>query len=255
MVAFRYDGTFEGLLSAVFDAYILKDFPDMLLAPNEIPPLAVTRVHTVARGRDKADRVFKGLGKRVSGGGRNVVLLAFLSEEEGIGSLLFRYMRKLFDRPPGAEGDFSDPDILAVDRIARQVACERHLLFGFARFQKTADGIYTALLGPKYNVLSLVVPHFRKRFAEHPWILYDVNRCFGFFHKKGRIHDIHIDPALVKGGVLSETLVSPEEKALEMLWREYFTTAAIAARANPVLQARCLPRRFWPYMTELRPPR
>ncbi|CAK7063511.1 MAG: hypothetical protein DELT_01533 [Desulfovibrio sp.] len=254
MLAFIYDDTFEGLLSAVFDAYTMKAFPEVVATPKDALPLTVSRTHTVTTDRNKADRVFTGLGKRMSREGRNVVLLAFLSEEKDIGTLLFRYMRKLFDLPPGTEGDFTDPDMLAVDQIAKKVYGEHHLLLGFARFQKTAEGIYAALLGPKYNVLSLLIPHFRKRFATHPWILYDAKRGFGFFHDKGAIKDIYIAPAHLAGGVLAENLLDPEEKTFETMWRSYFAAAAIAERTNPTLQVRCLPRRFWPYMTEMRLP-
>lgn len=254
MLAFCYDDTFEGLLSAVFDAYTMKDFPEIVVSGKEVLPLTVTRTHTVITGRNKAERVFSGLCRRMSREGRNVVLLAYLSECEGVGTLLFRYMRKLFDLPPGSEGDFTDPDMLAVDQIAKKVYAEHHLLLGFSRFQKTAEGVYAALLGPKYNVLSLLVPHFRTRFAVHPWILYDGKRGFGFFHDKGDIKDIYIDPVFLKGGTFSEELLAPGEKALEKMWRDYHHTAAIEARTNGTLQARCMPRHFWKYMTEMRAP-
>lgn len=254
MLTFIYDDTLEGLLSAVFDAYMMKDFPEIVAARNERLPLTVSRTHTVVTGREKADRVFAGLCKRMSREGRNVILLAFLSEEEGIGTLLFRYMRKLFDLPPGSEGDFTDPDMLAVDQTAKKVYAEHHLLLGFSRFQKTAEGVYTALLGPKYNVLSLLVPHFCKRFAVHQWILYDTKRGFGFFHDQGEVKDIYIDPAFMKGETLSEELLAPGEKTLEKMWKDYHVTAAVDARMNPTLQARCMPRHFWKHMTEMRMP-
>jgi probable DNA metabolism protein len=93
-------------------------------------------------------------------------------------------------------------------------------------------------------VLSLLIPHFRKRFAAHQWILYDVTRGFGFFHNQGVIQNIYIDPALLKGGTLSEELLAPGEKMLEEMWRNYHVTAAITARVNLKLQARCMPRHF-----------
>ncbi len=36
MVLFVYDKTFEGLLTAVFDAYFRKSFPDMLLSEGRL---------------------------------------------------------------------------------------------------------------------------------------------------------------------------------------------------------------------------
>ena len=36
---FRYDKTFEGLLTAVFDAYARRQFPEGLLSEEEAAPL------------------------------------------------------------------------------------------------------------------------------------------------------------------------------------------------------------------------
>lgn len=255
MVAFRFDNTFEGLLSAVFDAYTHKMFPETLLGPDDVPPLTAEAVHSVTTSGAKADRVYTGLDKRISRVGKNSILMAYLSEEKDAATLLFRYMRKIFDAPLGVtlEGDFSDPDIMAVDQTARKVYCDYHLLLGFARFQKTAEGIYFSALSPKYNVLSLMLPHFRDRFADQRWIIYDAKRNFGFFHENGEIMDMTLDGALLTNGMLPADLLAQGEAEFQALWRQYFVSAAIKERANPKLQARCLPRRYWPYMTEMRP--
>lgn len=252
MLAFLFDGTFEGLLCCVFDAYTTKRFPALLLAHGEITPLTVTATHTVKTNRDNADRVFTGVVRRLSREGKNTLLLAYLSELPGIATLLFRYIRKVLDAPASKEGDFTDSDMLTVDQIARKVFAEHHLLLGFARFQKTAQGIYFAALRPKYNVLSLMLPHFMDRFAGHQWILYDGPRGFGFFHDAGDIKDITLDCPLAKDGALPEELLAEDEKTFQEMWNKYFAATAIRERSNPKLQARCMPRRYWPYMNETR---
>lgn len=252
MLAFIYDDTFEGLLSAVFDAYVDKVFPEIILGGRDTAPLMVRETRVVATSRAKADRVFAGLSKRLSRQGKNTLILAFLSEEQGTASLLFRYIRKVFDSPAMVEGDFADPDILATDQLAKRVYCEAHHLEGFARFQKTADDVYVAALGPRYNVLSLLVPYFRARFAPMRWILYDVNREYGLYHESGNITDVYLDPAHIGKGWLAPSLLADGEAAYQEMWREYCVTAAVMERLNPRLQVRCLPRKFWPYLTEMR---
>ncbi|SBV90899.1 conserved hypothetical protein [uncultured delta proteobacterium] len=254
MLAFRYDNTFEGLLSAVFDAYTRKEFPEIILEPGVIPPLTVSAIREVATSRPKADRVFAGLGKRLSREGKNTVLLAFLAETEGTATHLFRYICKAFDAPPGVtvEADFTDGDILAVDQAARKVFAEHHRLLGFARFQKTADNIFFSAISPRYNVLALLLPHFMDRFASHPWVIYDAGRGFGFYHENGTISDMSLNGELLTSGMLPDRLLAEDEKAFQEIWQEYLRAATIKERMNVTLQARCLPRRFWPYMTEMR---
>ena len=42
MIVFRYDRTFEGLLTVVFDAYSRKSFPERLIGPGE--PLSLIHI-------------------------------------------------------------------------------------------------------------------------------------------------------------------------------------------------------------------
>lgn len=53
MHVFFYDNSFEGLLSAVFDAYTLKIFPERLLAAGEIAPLPTVGTHDVVTRPEK----------------------------------------------------------------------------------------------------------------------------------------------------------------------------------------------------------
>lgn len=43
MTVFVYDKTFEGLLTAVFDAYSRRSFPDLLLAEENLFPCFMMR--------------------------------------------------------------------------------------------------------------------------------------------------------------------------------------------------------------------
>ena len=47
MTVFVYDKTFEGLLTAVFDAYSRRSFPDLLLAEGEPFPLFYDEAVTI----------------------------------------------------------------------------------------------------------------------------------------------------------------------------------------------------------------
>ena len=61
-----YDKTFDGLLTAVFDAYFRKTFPDALLSEGDALPLFCDELHTVVTDEEKAGRAWRGLQKKVS---------------------------------------------------------------------------------------------------------------------------------------------------------------------------------------------
>ena len=173
MTVFLYDHTFEGLLTALFDAYARKTFPEALLTAGEPLPLFCDEVHTVVTDPEKSERVWKALRKKLSAAGLASVTGCWLSELPEAPMLLMRYLRKVFDSPRNIETHYADPDVLAVWQLGRKVSGERMRVLQFMRFQKTADGTYFGIMEPLYNVLSLTVRHFRDRFADQPWIIYD----------------------------------------------------------------------------------
>jgi len=250
MYIFHYDKSFDGLLSAVFDAYARGKFPDRLLAEGEPAPLHARGSHCVESGTEKSLRVHKGLLERLSRGALGALKLAWLSEEPGSDELIFRYIRKVFDASNFMEADLADPDIFAVRRTADKVSCEARLLRGMARFQKTAQGAYFAAIGPKYNCLVLLLPHFMERFSGGQWSIHDVKRGYGVFFDGKNCREAFLPEEEHTGGTLRDAQQAEDEKLFTTLWKGYFNAASIKERVNPKLQRRCMPRRFWPYLTE-----
>ena len=99
MIVFRYDRTFEGLLTVVFDAYSRKSFPERLIGPGEPVPMFAREVLDSTTDPVRAERVWKGVRKKLPRRLRNMLLHVWLSESVGADELLLRYMRKIFDSP------------------------------------------------------------------------------------------------------------------------------------------------------------
>ena len=65
MIIFVYDKTFEGLLTTVFDAYSRRTFPDLLVTEGEPFPLFYDEAIRIYTDDRKAERVWKGLEKKI----------------------------------------------------------------------------------------------------------------------------------------------------------------------------------------------
>jgi probable DNA metabolism protein len=250
MTVFFYDKTLEGLLSAVFEAYAEKIFPDRLLREGSIAPLFVDNSRTVATDGAHAARVWTGLLNKLGKNTCNMLLHAWLSEEDGCDALLFRYICKTFDHAHSVALNFGDEDVLSVAKIARKVAHEAQYIKQFVRFQKTADDIFFAPLRPLYNALPLTVDHFTDRFADQQWIVYDMKRKYGYYYNLHEACEITFADDRLPGGKPDESLMAEDEKLFQDLWKNYFKSIAIKARINPRLQRRNMPARFWSYLTE-----
>lgn len=160
MTVFQYDSTFEGLLTALFDAYYRRTFPDLLLTEKEPLPLFHEEVHQVVTDAEKTERVWKLLSRKLSRRALASLTYCWLSETPEAAMLLFRYMRKVTDAPASIEQNFADPDVLGVYQLSKKVADERMRVLQFMRFQKTADQVYFGIMEPLYNVYPLTIYHF-----------------------------------------------------------------------------------------------
>ena len=254
MLYFRYDKTFEGLLTAVFDAYARRQFPEGLLGEEEPVPLFGEVALTVVTDTAKADRVWTGLGKHISASARSALTCVWLSEMPEVDRLLFRYMRKAIDSPRSIELNFGDPDVLAVSKLWRKVNNERERTLQFFRFQKAADGTYFAAVAPLYNVLPLVLAYATDRFADQRWLLYDLKRSYGYYYDLREATEVRFkEPeGHLKEGLLSPDIMDKEEALFQRMWKAYFQSIAIKERLNPRLQRQHMPQRFWAYMPEKR---
>lgn len=252
MILFVFDGTFEGLLTSLFDAYFRRQFPDILVREGEVLPLFYDDIHNVATDSEKSERVWRSLGKKLSTATLSAVATSFLCEIKEYDTVLFRYLKKAVDSPVSIESDFGDPDVVEVTRMVRRVRFEASRLRQFVRFQKAADGTYFGIVEPLYNVLAIAVNHFVDRFSTMRFLLYDKRRGFGYYYDGHEPTLVTLPEELphIATGQLADDMMDPEEKLYQDMWRTYFKAIAIKERANPRKQRQDMPVRFWKYLTE-----
>lgn len=252
MIIFTYDKTFDGLLTAVFDAYFRKTFPDALLLEGEPLPLFYDEVVSVVTDDEKVSRVWSGLQKKISSPALSLLTRCWLSEISGIDSIMFRYIRKAIDASSSIELNFGDPDVLELSKVARKVSWESTRITQFIRFQKTVDGTFFAAFEPVYNSLPLAIPHFKDRFSDQKWLIYDLKRQYGYYYDLKEVTEITFDSEefhLITG-MLDESLMASDEKTFQQLWKAYFKSIAIKERLNPRLHRQNMPVRYWKYLIE-----
>lgn len=250
---FKFDGSIEGLLSAVFDSYYLKIYPQVLTREVAGSSLFDDDIYTVITDPMKAGRVWRALERRVSKRVLEVMVTSFLVETTDGNVALFRYIRSILDSRENVESDFSNHDAVDVLGNCRRVRGEAHRLLQFARFQKAADGTYFALMEPRYDVLPMCVEHFVDRFSDSSFVIYDRKRNYGFHYDGSDVRKMKFmhDNEHVLGGGLSDSCMDSDERFYQQLWRTYFQAIAIKERINPRKQRQDMPCRFWPFLTEM----
>ncbi|MDR1459771.1 MAG: TIGR03915 family putative DNA repair protein [Bacteroidales bacterium] len=247
---FTYDGTFEGILTCVFDAFDKKQFPRQLLTHEAT--LFSMENNYITTDEWKADRVLKGLKKKLSSFAFHSLFTCWLSELKEVDLLLFNYICKTFTSPVSIELNFADADVLGLSKIYKKVGKEAEMVRQFVRFQETKDKMYFASIKPLYNVLPLVANFFQERFADQQWIIYDIKRSYALYYDLTKTEIAYFDDLKMNqlNGKLYPELLAEEERYFQHTWKEYLQAITIKERKNPNLQRQHMPKRFWKYLTE-----
>lgn len=250
MLTIYYDSTFDGFLSVVFEIY--RQRLDVgSICPNRsadgIPEDMFLQPFRVETSEESARRLKRAI---VNEAGEDVLLTldaAYRSEEPGIEMKIFAYLKRLFS---GVDKKFArnptSAEMLPLFKIAGSVRREVGGMIGMVRFSKTSDGTYFSEIEPKYDILEFMVGHFRGRFANERWAIYDSKRKFGVYYDGHSASEVFI-PNLE--AVTAET---PPD-IITQLWKEYYDAIAIKERFNPRLLRRCLPVRYWKHLPERQP--
>ncbi len=240
-VCYRYDGTFEGFLTCVFESYVNKEPPAEFLLLDD-PALTLWPERVVETHPAHAERVREGLGKKTSAQFRTQMERAYLTCLPDRDMILYRLIRRGFDEGDRVSRDLTDPDMAKVTLALQKMWTEWDHLKGFVRFSEL-EGFLVGEIEPKNRVLPLLAPHFAARLNGEKVILYDRTHREALFAAGFRwtiepVEDFHMGPA---GG---------EELEWRRLWKSFFNTIAIEGRINPKCQATHLPKRYRHVMTE-----
>ncbi len=247
-----YDNSFEGFLTAVFECYAQKITPIDICRERDFQEVLFAEKMTIVSDEKKSDRVWKALQKKLHKRNKELPFMAFLSEDDGIEMKLYRFISRVFKSEYSIETDFGDRDVLDLKKVERQVMREAMRMLQFVRFQKTKDDIYFSAIEPRYNVLPFTIKHFKDRFADQHWLVYDLKRDYGFYYNLKETQEVVLSDKEFSesNGKLNSNILEESETTYQVLWKDYFDHINIKERKNLKLQRQHMPQRFWKFLPE-----
>jgi len=246
-----YDGSYEGLLTAIFEIYEYKIQQPSIVKSDRINGSLFADLHTVETNELKANRVYKRIKEKITANALSQLFKTFLSEENDIENVIYRYIAYVLSSKQPVENNFGHPDVLAVQQISRKVHREKHRMEAFVRFQLSKDNLYYALIQPDFNVLPLISNHFEKRYADQRWLIYDTHRKYGLYYDLTKVEEVQME---FRENMHSrnevKNIIDEKEELYQKLWQQYFSSVNIAARKNTRLHIQHMPKRYWRWLTE-----
>ncbi len=278
-VAYCYDGTLEGLLSAIFAAYERHEDPTDVAAERLLQPRLGQRIAFIETDASHAERVHRGLCETCGRTAFDAVKKASLSSEATAGSAAYRFVRYAMDSHrqrdcarcrkrtscAGAHGhapcprmsgralsDITHPAVEPLFRIVRAVDNECERMRQFIRFEHLQDdqvNLWFARCNPRDSVVPLVMGHFVERFNMQPFIVYDeVHHVAGVYDGRGW-YLVRTD-----GDSAPQLNLPPravEESLAQAAWKGFYHAVSVEARYNPELRRSFMPERLWRNITEM----
>ncbi|MCL2757228.1 MAG: TIGR03915 family putative DNA repair protein [Coriobacteriia bacterium] len=248
-LVFLYDGTFEGLLTAVFQAFKLKQYPVDIVTEENLQLSLLGSYVPILVNQEQAQRVRAGIINNLGARTYSDISCAFLSDNEHKGGVILRYLQYLLKKGSRARTHLAHPAVLAFEDVMGEVTLEAHYFTQFVRFAQMQGGVFFSKIDPKAAVVPLIMDHFTARFNVQPFMIYDSR------HHMAGVFDTNtwwlVDTAEQK---LTLPATTEQEDEFQALWQTFFDTIAIEERRNPICQRNFMPKRFWGNMCEQIPP-
>lgn len=279
-IAYLYDGTLEGLFTAVFCAFERHEVPTDVCREADYQPRLSQLAITIETSLQKADRVRAGILRACGRRGYRRVRRAALSDNPSAGTDVYRFVafamaenakrpchgcprrgtcRSAFCSPrqsscPKVVGrlidDVTNPAVKPVHKLSVAVNRECEHMRQFIRFQELEGGLFYARCNPKANVVPLIMDHFAERFNVQPFIIYDENHAIAGISEGGDWqlvntrdwpdHELKLPPATATEAVMADA------------WRRFYRALSVNCRYNPELRRQLMPKRLWKNITEVK---
>lgn len=239
---YRYDGTFDGFLCCVAEAFRDKALPQGIQLLDE-PQATLFPVKEVAAQPGLAQRVERSLVSRVSPEAHGMVRRGFLTCMEEKELHLLRFILLGYKHGRKVTRLAINPDVHALDKALLYLKNEAHYHVEFLRFAD-CGGFLVAVITPNNMVLPLIAPHFCERFNTESFVIYEKTHSLGFVHQAGGRR------AFFPAEGLELPAPTEDEEKFRALWRLFYDTIAVEGRINPQLRRGNMPMRYWPNMTE-----
>ena len=169
------------------------------------------------------------------------LIAVFLSCDANKEYILIRAIKGVFEHGYGYIFS-SEKAASEFRRIRRRVLSENHSYKGLLRFKEVEGGVMLAEFEPKNDILSLIVPHFVKRFPTINFVIADLKRGTAAMYMDGEVEFLELKKLNYK--------ITEREQFFEEAWKDFYKSIAIAEKKNEKLMISNMPKRYWRYLIE-----
>lgn len=247
-----YDGSFNGFLTAIYNAFSENVIVTDIKKNSEMQPLLFSHPQTIFSEISKAKTVWQVIENK-NPLAIKTIYFAFLSENSQIELLLYKYIQKLFSVKLSEKDAYDNGITHKINHLAKMVSREKYRLEISLKFQKTVDNIHFTTVESEHNMLPLLSKHFRTHNLDRSWLMYDGKRNFGLYYDKKKVEMISLNYEVIDPHTMmakSPTLGTDSKD--HYMWNNYFTKHPIKPFINKKLYSSLVANNTKDYSMEKR---
>ena len=242
---YLYDGTFEGLLTIVFDCFVDKSIPLNIFPINNYNINILEEIIEIKTDFEKSQRIFNGIIKNISYESLYNSYYAFLANNDFKEINILKYLLNGFIIGPKINTMLSIDYVFNVYSLRKKMLFESHKFKGLLRFMDIGNSILYSSIHPTHNILENLGHHFINRLSNENFIIHDKNRNIALFYNTKEYK-------IINNFSFDITNLSQEEKDYQNLWKAFFKTISIKERKNPKVQMEFMPKKYWQDLIEMK---
>lgn len=241
MIDFLYDGSFEGLLTCIYNNYY-KENCSGIYNKSTYQYSLINTYEIIDTNFELSKIVYDAIIDKISKHALNNVYYMYLSNHKEKENLILYYLKFGFKIGKDIDNLHTHDIVHPVHKYAKKVGLEAHKFLGLLRFIEVENILYAGLT-PDHNIIELIADHFADRLKNEKFIIHDKARDIAVIYNQ---NNWYMSDFKLK----NELPISNNEHFYQNLWQGYFDNIGIDSRKNKRLQAQYMPRRYWKNLIE-----
>lgn len=235
---YNYDGTFDGLMTVIFEKY--KDIGKCEIS-KESDQVNFLQSEFVETNLIEAQRVIRSIKDNIGDEFLTDAYKVFKSKDDTKEETIAITVKSCLIYGRIYLGS-SKKAAIRFRQILKNFNHEVHTYKGLVRFREIQDNYLLGEIEPENDILEHLTPHFLKRMPNEKFIIYDKNRKVASLCEKGSWEIVEI---LEMNGVDSK-----EEEIFKDAWQGFYKAIGIEERKNHKLMASNMPKKYRKYLPE-----
>jgi len=243
MITYKFDGTFEGLITAFYFAFKNKENPNFI-SFDKIQLGFIDIIIDINTDLTIYNKMEQYLIKKCSLTCFKTIYTAFLHKDITNYINFFHFIKIAFKYKEHTLDLRNISSVYEILKAKLAVVQESHKILGLLRFKKISKNLLYAKYSPTHNITSLLCPHFVDRLNNFNFIIHDDSRdVYAIYNKKNIIITKYTTTKFVNANDI--------EDEYNAFFKIYYEHIAIKERKNLKLQINLMPKKYWHFISEL----